>query len=179
MFLGFAAFYAAFTFIMPTLAALAARYRAAELVMLLHLLTILSFLSGLYFEQARTSPITVGRVARSTFVVRRAIVEKIRGPFAFGGGSSSCVSTAHLGPSQGYNVLEATSLEDFSRRGSPSTNACAGTCPCESHSPSLWLTSSAGRSNHHRIASRLSSRTSVDSTPRFWEESSLLAICKA
>ena len=51
---------------------------------MLHLFTILSFWLALQLEQARTSPITVGQVARSTFIVRRMRVEKIRGPFAFG-----------------------------------------------------------------------------------------------
>ena len=98
MFLGLVAFYVAFIFIMPTLAAISTRCRATEMVLVLQLLTILSFLLALQLEQARTPPITVGRVARSTFIVRRTTIEKIRGPFAFGGGGSpSRVSTVHLG----------------------------------------------------------------------------------
>ena len=51
-----------------------------------YLLTILTFLLALRLEEASASPITVMGVARSTFVVRGTTVEKIRGPFAIGGG---------------------------------------------------------------------------------------------
>ena len=81
MFFGFAAFYVAFIFIMPLFAAISACYRAAEMVLLLHLLTISGFLRAVQLQHARTSPITVGRLAGSTLIVRRTTVEKIRGPF--------------------------------------------------------------------------------------------------
>ena len=50
------------------------------------LLAIFAFLLAFQLQHARTSPITVGRVAGSTFIVRRKTVEKIRGPFTFQGG---------------------------------------------------------------------------------------------
>ena len=75
----------AFILVMWTLAATSAGNRAAELVLVFHLLTILGFLLALKLQQAGASPITVGRMARSTFVVRRTIVEKIKGLFAIGG----------------------------------------------------------------------------------------------
>ena len=76
---------------MPPLAAKSARYRAAEIVLVLYLLTIFSFLHALQLEHARTSPITVGRPAGSSLIVRRTTVEKIRRPFTFGGGGLSQV----------------------------------------------------------------------------------------
>ena len=79
-------FYVAFIFIMPALAAISARYRAAEMVLVLCLLTIFGFLLALQLEQASTSPITVWRVAASALVVRRTTAEKIRDPFTIGGG---------------------------------------------------------------------------------------------
>ena len=85
-FLGLAAFCMAFIFIMPTFTAISARYRAAEMVLLLHLLTIFCFLRALQLEHARTSSITFGRVAGSTLIVRRTTVKEIRGPFTLGGG---------------------------------------------------------------------------------------------
>ena len=71
-------FYVAFIFIMPTLAAIPACDRAAEVVLVFHLLTIFCFLLALQLEHASASLVTVGRLARSTFVVRRRTVEKIR-----------------------------------------------------------------------------------------------------
>ena len=59
MFFGFAALYVAFIFIMPTLAAISARDHAPEMVLVLHLLPILSFLLALQLEEASTLPITV------------------------------------------------------------------------------------------------------------------------
>ena len=101
-FFGFAAFYVAFILIMPTIVAISARYRAPEMVLVLHYLTIFSFLLALQLEYASDLPITLGRVARSTLVVRRTTVEKIRDPVTIGGwGCASCVSTAHRSPSQG------------------------------------------------------------------------------
>ena len=86
MFFGFAAFDVAVILTIPPLAAISARYRAAETVWVLYLLTIFSFLCALQLEHARTSPITVRRVAGSTRIVRRTTVEKIGAPFTFGGG---------------------------------------------------------------------------------------------
>ena len=74
-----------FIFIMPKFAATSACYCAAEMVLVLHLLTIFSFLRAFQLEHARTSPITVGRVAGSTLILRRTNVEKIRGPFTLVG----------------------------------------------------------------------------------------------
>ena len=62
-----------------------------------YLLTILSFLLALRLEEASASPITVMGVARSTFVVRGTTVEKIRGPFAIGGGGVSCITSKRSG----------------------------------------------------------------------------------
>ena len=76
---------------MPPFAASSALYRAAKLVLVLSLLTIFGFLRALQLEHARTSPITVGHVAGSTLIVRKTTVEKIRGPFTFGGGGLSHV----------------------------------------------------------------------------------------
>ena len=56
------------------------------MVLVLRLLTIFSFLLALQLEHASSSPITVGRLVRFTFVVRRTAVEKIRGSFTLGGG---------------------------------------------------------------------------------------------
>ena len=97
----FLPFYVAFIFIMPPFAAISARYRAAGKVLVLYLLTIFSVLRVLRLEHARTSPITVGRVAGSTLIVRRTTVEKIRAPLPLGGGSQSCASAIHYGPSKG------------------------------------------------------------------------------
>ena len=69
----------------PTLAAISAHYRAAEMVPVLHLLTIFSFLLALQLEHSSSPSITLGRVAWSTFIVRRMAVEDIRGPFTIGG----------------------------------------------------------------------------------------------
>ena len=91
MFLRFGAFYMAFIFIVPPLAAVSAHSHAAEMVLLLYLLTIFSFLRALQLEHARTSSITVGCMAGSTLIVRRTTVEKIGGHFTFGGGSLSHV----------------------------------------------------------------------------------------
>ena len=87
-FLGLTAFYMAFIFIMATFAAISAHYRAAEMVLVLHLRTIFGILRVFQLEHARISPITVGRVARTTLIVRRTTVQKIRGPFTLGGGVS-------------------------------------------------------------------------------------------
>ena len=91
----------ALTFRMPMLAAIWARYRAAELVLVLHLLTIFGFLLALQLEQASTSPITVARVAGSMLIFRMTTVEKIGAPLPLEAGSPSYVSTAHCGPSKG------------------------------------------------------------------------------
>ena len=87
MLFGFLAFFVAFVFTMPTLTAISAFGCAAEVVLVLRLLTILCFLLVLQLEQAGASPITFGRVARSAFIVRRMTVERFRGPFAIAGGS--------------------------------------------------------------------------------------------
>ena len=63
----------AFIFTLPPFAAISARYRAAEMVLVLPP-------DHLQLKDARTLPITVGREAGST------TVEKIRGPITFGGG---------------------------------------------------------------------------------------------
>ena len=81
----------AFIFIMPSLDAISARYRSEGRGLVLHFLTIFGFLRALQLEHAGTSPITVGRVARSTLIVRRKTVEKIRGPFTLGGGGVSVI----------------------------------------------------------------------------------------
>ena len=86
MVLGFAAFYVAFIFTMPTLAGIPAPYCAAGKVLVLHPWTILGFLLPLQLNRARISAITVESVAMSTFVVHRTTEEKIRGPFAIGAG---------------------------------------------------------------------------------------------
>ena len=83
---GILAFFVAFIFVMPTLAALPARDRVPEVVLAFHSLTIFCYLLALHLVRARPSTITVGRVARSTFAVRMTVVEKIRDPFAIGGG---------------------------------------------------------------------------------------------
>ena len=72
-----------FILIMAPLAAKSALHRAAEMVLVFYLLTIFIFLRVLQLEHARTSPITVGRVAGSTHIARRTTVEKIGGPFTF------------------------------------------------------------------------------------------------
>ena len=86
---------------MPPLAAISARYRAAETVLVLYLQTIFGFPRALQLEHARTSLIKVVRVAGSTLIVRRTTVEKIGGPFTFGGGVSvmcfSCPPRAFAG----------------------------------------------------------------------------------
>ena len=51
---------------MPPFAAISARYRAAEEVLVLYLLIMFGFLCALQLEHARTSPITVRQVAGST-----------------------------------------------------------------------------------------------------------------
>ena len=89
VFLELAAFLMAFIFIILTFAATSARYHAAEMVLVLHLLTIFGFLRALQLERARTSPFTVRSVAGCTLIVRRTTVEKIRGPFTLGEGAPS------------------------------------------------------------------------------------------
>ena len=79
----------AFIFIMPMFAAISTPYCAAEMVWVLHLLTIFGFLRALQVGHARTLPIIVERVAGSTLIVRRTTVEKIKGPFTLGGGGLS------------------------------------------------------------------------------------------
>ena len=86
MFFELAVFYVAFILVMPTLAALPARDCAAEVALVFYLLTIFGFLLALQLEEASGSPIRVRGIPRSTFFVRRTTVEKIRDPFAFGGG---------------------------------------------------------------------------------------------
>ena len=86
LFLGLAAFYVAFIFIRPSFAAISARYRAAVMALVLHLLAIFGSPLGLQLKQSSTSPIRVGRAAGSTLIVRRTTVEKITGPFTIGGG---------------------------------------------------------------------------------------------
>ena len=76
----------AFIFIRPSFAAISARYRAAQMALVLHLLAIFGSLLGLQLEQSSTSPIRVGRAAGSTLIVRRTTVEKITGLFTIGGG---------------------------------------------------------------------------------------------
>ena len=85
MFFGFAAFYVAFILVMQTLAAICAPCRAAEMVLVLHLLTVLGFLPALQLKHESTSPIIVGPVAGSTFAVRRRTLESLGGPFAIVG----------------------------------------------------------------------------------------------
>ena len=80
-FLGLAAFHVAFIFVIPTFATTSACYPAAEMVLVLHLLTIFIFLLALQLQHASTLPITVGRVAGSTPIVRNTTVEKVRSPF--------------------------------------------------------------------------------------------------
>ena len=74
--------------IVPTFAATFTCYCAAEVVLVLHPLTIFGFLCARQLEHARTSPITVGRVAGSTLIVRRRTVENSRGHFNLGWGVS-------------------------------------------------------------------------------------------
>ena len=71
---------------MPTLAAISARDRAVEMVLVLHLLTILSILLALQLEHASTLPSTVWRVAGCTLIGCRSAVVKIGGPFTIEGG---------------------------------------------------------------------------------------------
>ena len=85
-FSGFAAFHVSFILIMPTLAATSARYRAAEIILVLHLLTIPIFMLALQLEHASTSPIILGHVVGSTFVVRRTTVKPIGAPLPLEGG---------------------------------------------------------------------------------------------
>ena len=99
-FLGLAAFYVGFILIMPTLAATSAGYCATEMVLVLHLLTIFSFLLALYLEHASTLPITVGRLAGYTLIICRMTVETIWAPLPSEGGSPSCAPTAHRGLSE-------------------------------------------------------------------------------
>ena len=73
MFSGSAAFNAAYIFVMPTLAAIAARDRAPEVVLVFYVPTIFSLLLTLQLEEAKASPITVMDVARSTFVVSMSV----------------------------------------------------------------------------------------------------------
>ena len=160
-FFGFAAFDVAFIFMMPPLAAKTARYRAAELGLVLYLLTIFSFLRALQLEHARTSPITVGRVAGSTFIICRTTVEKIGGPFIFEGGGLSHV--LQLPPTALPRVRVGLRRPPSRRlliRGLPSQ-----TCACGSHSPSPRLTRSTDGPGHGKRASELSSRTSLCSHP--------------
>ena len=89
VFLGRAALYMAFIFRMPIFPAISVRYRAAEMVLVLYVLIIFGFLCALQLEHALSSPITVGRMAGSTLIVRRTTVEKNTGPFTLGGGSLS------------------------------------------------------------------------------------------
>ena len=92
----------AFIFIMLTFTAIFARYRAAEMVLVLHLLTIFGFLCALQLEHACTLCNTVGCLAGSTLIVRRTTVEKILGAlYPWRGGCQSYVSTARHGPSDG------------------------------------------------------------------------------
>ena len=74
----------AFILIMPTLAAASARYCPGEMVLVLHLMTIFSFLLALQLEHASSPATTVGHGAGSILIVRGTTVEKIRSPFAFG-----------------------------------------------------------------------------------------------
>ena len=71
----------AFIFIMPPFAAISARYSTAEMVLVFYLLIICGFLCLLRLKHARTSPITVGRVAGSTSIIRTTTIETIRVPF--------------------------------------------------------------------------------------------------
>ena len=76
---------------MPPFAAISASHRAAAMVLLRYLLTTFGFLRALQLGHARTSPITVGRVAGSTFIFRETTVQNIRGTFTFRGGGLSHV----------------------------------------------------------------------------------------
>ena len=87
-FLRFALFYVACILIVLALAAISASCRAAEMVLVLHLFTICSFLLALQLEQASTPPITVGRVTGSPPILCRTVVEKIRAPLPLEGGHS-------------------------------------------------------------------------------------------
>ena len=88
MFFRFAAFYVAFIFRMPPHAAVSARHRAAEMVLVLYLLTIFIFLRALQLEHPHSWPITVMRLAGSTVIVRRTTVEKVWGPYTPGRGGT-------------------------------------------------------------------------------------------
>ena len=70
-----------------------------------HLLAIFTFLCAFQLEHARTLSITLGRVAGSTFIVRRTTVESIRGRFTFQGGVPvmcfSCPARPFLGSEWG------------------------------------------------------------------------------
>ena len=70
---------------MLMLASISARNRAAELVLVFHLFTILGFLLALMLQQASVLSITVGRVARSTCVGCKTTAEKTTSPFVIGG----------------------------------------------------------------------------------------------
>ena len=106
---------------------ISACYHAAEMVLVLHVLTIFSFLLALQMEHAGTLPITVGRMVGATLIVRRTAVEKIRGPFTFRGGGLP--QMFQLSPAALPRVRVGL-------RGPPQGLFSAGTCPCGSHSPS-------------------------------------------
>ena len=79
VFFGLATFHVAFMFVMPSLATVPARDRVAQVVLVFYLLTSFSFLLGLQVEVASVSPITLMKVARSAFAVRRTTVKKLWG----------------------------------------------------------------------------------------------------
>ena len=154
------------TYVMPPLAAKSARYRAAEMVLVLYLLTIFGFLPALQLEHARTSPITVRRVAGSTLIFPRTTVEKIGGPFTFGGGGLSQVLELTTAALTRVRVgLRRPPSRRLLSRDLPLQIVCADTCPCGSHSPSPWPIRSTDRPGHRKSASELFSRTSLCSYP--------------
>ena len=127
----------AFIFIMPPFAAISARYRAGEMVLVLHLLTISGFLRAPQLEHARTSPITVGRLVGSPLIVRRTTVENMRGPFTLvGGGLSHVLQMPTTAPPRVGLGLRQPPSGKPSQQGSPLAAACADIYPCGSHSPS-------------------------------------------
>ena len=171
MFIGFAVFYGAFI-----VAAISARSRTAEMVPVLHRLTVFTFLLALQLEHASTPPTTVGGVAASTLVVRRTAVEKISGFFACGGGGLLHVfqlSTTAL-PSVRPGLRPPPSRTLLSR-GRPSRMFAQVIVRVRVMFPCPWLTPSTHRPGHHRCAYKLSFQMSSCSSPLSWEGYSLEA----
>ena len=155
-------FYVAFILIMPPVAAISSRYCAAEMVLVLYLLTIFGFLLALQLEHARTSPITVRRVAGSTLIVRRTTVEKIWGPSTFGVYVLQLPTTVL--PRIRVGLRRPPSREPLSK-GSPSADVCTDACPFGGHSTSPWPIGSTDQPGHRRSVAEISSRTSLCSSP--------------